>query len=151
WQLGLKAGLVMLSCRQGWSDTSLASQMPLVAIKMTSTGASYHPLLDNCPIPPDRLKFSKWWEQPVLRDSEHRTISRKNLIFSLRNQDGGAHVDGELSDHAYTAISRENGAGWLFGRPGGPGTPLDPGPHLATMRQIGWEVQQSLTPVDEEN
>jgi hypothetical protein len=137
------------STRTIGSDTS-QPQTPLVfiAAEIGKAKASYQPLLGREPIPPELLPFSKWWEQPVLRDSSRRSVSRKNLVFSLRSQDGGAHVDGTLTDEAYVALSLFNGAGWFFSD-GESEQPFKPGPHLATMRQIAWEVDCALEGVAE--
>jgi hypothetical protein len=143
-QVGLKETLRFPSTRLGWSDASLTTQMPLVLTRADHDGAKYLPLLDDGPpTDPQMLSFSRWWEQPVLRDTARRTLSRKNLIFSLRNQDGGSHSDGELTDAAYAAISRQNGAGWFIER-GNERKAIDPGPHLATMRQIAQEIKRTL-------
>lgn len=87
-QLGLKSGLEMVSCCQGWSETSSTTQMPLAMIKIGPSGASYEAVLDGIPIPPTLLAFPRWWDQPVIRDTNRRKISRKNLVFSIRHQDG---------------------------------------------------------------
>ncbi|MER8369454.1 hypothetical protein [Mesorhizobium sp. M1378] len=121
-------------------------------------------LADNVISGPRFLKFSKWWAEPIFEDRLKRRLTRKNLVFAFRNQDGGAHVDGELKDHTYGLLSKEAdprltldvtaGAepglwnvriGFQFEDAGEMpnGTTLI-GAHRASMRQIGWELDQSL-------
>lgn len=51
--------------------------------------------------------FDKWWRSDLVEGPNHRTFSREKLVLVMANQDGGAHVDGEL-DRDYAALS-ENG------------------------------------------
>jgi len=102
------------------------------------------------------LAASEWWDEPVYQAlgkplpqniwGEGRTISRKNLVFHLRNQDGGAHVDEELRDEAYVDLALKAGTGMEIKRMDGTYAPV-PFPHLATMRQIAWEIEQSMIPI----
>lgn len=130
------------------NERSLTTQMPLVYMRASNTGAVYQPFLDQGPPMPERyLPFTKWWEEPVLRDDKSRLLTRKNLVRSMRDQDGGAHIDGGLDDEAYVAISRHNGAAMEFCADGHPPRPLNPGPERATMRHIAWELEQTLKSV----
>lgn len=52
-----------------------------------------------------RLPFKKWWEQVVYSTDSGRELSRKNLVFSMRTQDGGAHIDKKLKNEAYHWLS----------------------------------------------
>lgn len=141
-QLGIRDRTDFLSSGPPINERNLLTEMPLAFSRISTEGATYLPLLNNSPVPPRWLSFSRWWDEAVLRDKDRRSLSRKNLIFSLRDQDGGAHADAALSDEAYASISRRNGAAWKFVAPGQPPVDVEPGPHLATMRQIAWEVEQ---------
>lgn len=143
-RLGIKSQIKFISKSTGWSDTSLTTQMPLVSLKRSAGGARYAPLLDGFPQDVSHRPFTTWWEEPVLRDKMRRLITRKNLVCSLRDQDGGSHIDGVLDNEAYVSVSRKNGASWFFGKDGD-AWPIEPGPHLATMRQIAWEVDKSIS------
>ena len=146
-QLGLRDRTRFLASGPPINERNLLAEMPLVIMKLATDGASYLPVLNDSPMPPRWLPFSRWWDEAVLRDQDRRSLSRKNLVFSLRDQDGGAHADATLSDEAYASISRRNGAGWMFAAPGQSPIDLNPGPHLATMRQIAWEVEQVFVPL----
>lgn len=90
--------------------------------------------------------FSRWWEETVFVST--RTgfkLSRRNLVFFLRSQEGGAHVDGTLRDEGYFEISRHgdhqqwNELGTLALHSG----PI-PNAHWHTIRQMTWELDEAL-------
>jgi hypothetical protein len=69
-------------------------------------------------------------------------LTRKELVLTLRDQEGGGHFDEELRNPAYIAISTPD-FGWKWITPDGE-KPINPGAHLATMRQIAWEAEKSI-------
>jgi hypothetical protein len=85
--------------------------------------------------------FAEWWNEPVIVDKSKNKFSRRDLILSVVNQDGGAHVDPEL-DEAYAKLSRENTVGWVFTK-GGRQYPVKP-VELASIRQVCYEVLYTL-------
>ena len=121
-------------------------------------GFRYVPLcageLIDGPLQGNPLSFSSWWEQDVFKASNGVTLSRKNLVFRLRSQEGGAHLDEARRDEAlhWLAIDpvpaiRSNSSGiqlQLTGTSPGPGTPIA-NAHFATIRQIAWELDQYVT------
>ena len=125
---------------------SVTAGLPLVSMRWTIkdgiSSCEYIPALGekakywNVP-------FSYWWEQPVIKDSNGLITTRHSLARALRDQDGGSHFDETLKDPAYIAIYQQLSANWFIGD-GVHMHPVDPGPHLATMRQIAWELEQSL-------
>lgn len=147
-QLKLRGSLRFISSAIAWSETSPTAQMPLVAVRADASGCRYVPFLDDRPPERfDRISFSSWWEQPILRDVRRRVLTRKNLVFSLRDQDGGGHVDATLSDEGYASLSRQGGAAFQYQVGDNPPRNIDPGPHLASMRQIGWELLRTIADV----
>lgn len=110
--------------------------------------------------------FIDWWSVPVLVDAESRSFTRQNLVLWVANKDGGAHVDGALPG-AYQALSRENSIGFTAGpgneegsvalafgltasdgeltRSQADGEPLANSLVLCQVRQIAWEVRDTLT------
>ena len=144
-QLGVRSQIQFVSSRAMWNPKNRLAETPLVYVDVQTSGASYHPILDQDPLSNfGPLPFSKWWEEPVIRDRHLNELTRKNLVCSMRDQDGGAHVDGTLTNGAYVSIARSNGTGWTFMDAIGE-RPVEPGPQFATMRQIGWEVEHSLS------
>ena len=68
-------------------------------------------------------------------------MTRKKLVFALRNLDGGAHYDEEILDPNYIEMTR--GKSWVAVSPDGTKRPVRQ-LELASMRQIAWEVLDSL-------
>jgi hypothetical protein len=62
-------------------------------------------------------------------------------VLAMANTDGGAHVDPSV-DRTYARLSRQNSIGWMFHGPSGP-TPIQ-GVEFASVRQIAWEVDETL-------
>src|SRR5262249_6171302 len=93
-----------------------------------------------------RLAHLDWWHQEIFRDAQQRVLTRKTLVASLRDQDGGSHFDSDLTEPAYRGVAKENSAGGHFRSKAGD-MPVAPGPRLASMRQIAWELNASLCDV----
>lgn len=83
------------------------------------------------------LSFSEWWNQAVWWPPGY-SLSRKAIVCSARDQDGGSHVDDALSDSAYEFLTQDVHPILRMG-----GVPIA-GAHLCCLRQIGWEVSYSL-------
>ena len=121
---------------------NLLTYSGLVVTAHTKAGAEYMPMLDNHQIGPGEwLPFTPWWETTIFVDDKRRRVSRKDLILSLANEDGGAHVDPALNA-TYSALTRENSMNWTV-TVGTIQHPMGP-PHLASVRQIAHEVLKSL-------
>ena len=88
--------------------------------------------------------FQPWWTQPVFRDKTRRTFTRRDIILSVADQDGGAHVDPVLEE-GYHQLSRDNYLAWTIGDPNGKRPAGNPVP--AAVRQITYETLKSLNPV----
>ncbi|GAB2571819.1 hypothetical protein [Spirosoma areae] len=51
---------------------------------------------------PERMvDFNTWWDRRVIVDKEGAEFSRKRIVLSMADQDGGAHVDPKLSEDYY--------------------------------------------------
>jgi len=111
--------------------------------------------LDGCI--PRTVGIAEWWNEPIY---EHGaiSISRSSLIRTMRDQDGGGHVDPEL-ERAYSDFTDSIGNGVtatadgrlvftipqipLAPPPNQEGLPIPHGP-LASARQIGWEILKAF-------
>jgi len=116
----------------------------LISILSESNQFRYVANLDN--IPPNVVKmieFEKWWEKIVFVDEKGRKLSRKDLIKTAANQDGGAHVDPSL-DETYANISR-NGLKYSIYNNGTEEKFMNK-PERAAIRQIAHEVLKTLKP-----
>jgi hypothetical protein len=74
----------------------------LVSVHMTKGKVRYVASLDDIP----RVKlvdFDKWWNSIIFKDAVRQQISRKELVVTMADQDGGAHVDSSL-DKKYSQL-----------------------------------------------
>lgn len=102
------------------------------------------------------LRAEEWWQQPVIRDSLGNEFSRRVLVESVANADGGAHVDPSLKPDYY-ALSRLNSAA-VYAKGDQSAFSLTVGglvddsqtftqlgsPVPASIRQIAWELIRSM-------
>lgn len=86
----------------------------------------------------EELTAEEWWKQPVT-GALARILSRRDLVLSASNKDGGAHVDAVL-DAGYEDI-----VSLVFHR--APPNPDGPKPrhdlHLLVIRQFAYELMNS--------
>lgn len=116
---------------------------PLVMLRLGGGDAGFMPRLSEFPSGRRMLKFNEWWDRDLVFRSggnQHR-MTRKKLVFALRNLDGGSHYDEEILDPNY--IEMTHGKSWMSVSPDGTKRPVRQ-LELASMRQIAWEVQDSL-------
>ncbi len=83
-------------------------------MKMGKGEASYFAWLDDGP-PFQIIKstFQEWWLRCVIRDHEEVSFTRKDLVLTLANKEGGAHVDSELEQEC-VRLSQENSLQYYF-------------------------------------
>ncbi len=126
---------------------NIAPFMGLIAIGINfvngNSNASYIPRLDDDLRGTTRKKsFEDWWNKIVLDDKKDNILTRKDLVLTVANKDGGAHIDPNL-DRAYGNITRYESLGVEFvsskGEKG-----IASKVELASIRQIAHEVLKSL-------
>jgi hypothetical protein len=113
----------------------------------------YRPLLSRgvCKL----VSFDCWWAGPVLSRYVHtpverrEIISRSELIEHIRNEEGGGHVSARYKrDTSADKMARLMQGEYVDGYmelDGGPPQTAEPHiPAYATVRQIGWELEQTL-------
>jgi hypothetical protein len=139
--LGMK-GIGFYDTAHEINENNLLTEWCIVTMRIGSGGTGFIAPLDDSPrgegVP---VTFEKWWNKPIFRDKDRNILTRKDIVLSIANQDGGAHVDPEL-EAKYVKLSRYNSLGWMASTPLGE-IPL-PGPHLPALRQIAHEVLKSL-------
>jgi len=86
--------------------------------------------------------FRDWWESPAMHDAAGNTFSRMELILTVANKEGGAHIDTHL-DGAYEALSRANSVGVVWTHQDGV-SPLE-NPVPVCVRQIAHELEYSIS------
>lgn len=92
----------------------------------------------------ERIEFAEWWGMSVIKDGEGRVFSRQDLVLKVANKDGGAHVDPRLPRN-YADLTRGNSLNWFVQEGGKRSGPPKGNPALASIRQIAYEVEQTLT------
>ncbi|MCZ3364894.1 MULTISPECIES: hypothetical protein [Methanobacterium] len=91
-----------------------------------------------------KVPFDDWWEKEVIRDMQGRVITREELVTTVCNKDGGAHIDANLKNETYADLTRNNSFGIKFSKgTNNIGEPI-PNVELASIRQIAHEVLKSL-------
>jgi hypothetical protein len=118
----------------------------LIQTAMGSSGAMHLPYLDDS-LPtakPRGIPFGEWWNRPIFRNDDGQLLTRSDLVRSVADQDGGAHVDPGLNE-VYARLSREAGMGWIYEGPAG--AHLVRPPELAAVRQIAHEVIKTFDPL----
>jgi hypothetical protein len=148
-QLRLRASLRFLSSGRASNKKNLLSETPpLLSVHMSAgSGTNFRPILGS-PSPSGRqqLQFSSWWAKEIIyKDSRAHELTRSRLIFALRHQDGGGHI-GDLTDRTYVHL--KGGGGWFGNVEAGAPKPIA-GAVPATMRQVAWELTETLKQLGE--
>ena len=151
-QLGIRDKIRYISSARPIDPRNLMSEHSLVGLHFVKDAAGaraeYIPMLEKSMLFVSLREepLSRWFAEGIVRDASRRILTRKNLIYSLRDQDGGSHFDEELTDDAYIGISRDNSMG-MHVFDGAKSEPVSPFPHLASMRQVAWEIDRTISPV----
>ncbi len=88
------------------------------------------------------LPIEEWWNQIIWKLSPEYNLTRKRIILSAANQDGGAHVDAKLNSD-YEELSQYN-FGTLTCKTEGKRISTDVDKlHLMTIRTIANEILKS--------
>lgn len=146
-QMRLKKKMQFVSTAQKYDPTNLLTQQCLLSMTIGPDGGYYNPLFEN----DDRynlLSCREWGYEIVFCDMHRNLYRRKDLIQLLANMDGGAHVDGDIPDD-YSALKGNDLTGWLCIAADGTQSGMKNDPVYASMRQMTFEVLQSLYRIKE--
>lgn len=131
-----------------WMDTAIPddpsspmSYFGLISIELGPAGSQFRADLDGRD-PIRWIDFEVWWRIPVVSIRGGASHSREDIVLTVADQDGGAHVDPGV-DSEYFELSRRN-ALQLFSGTADEGLSPMAHPHLVLIRQIGHEVLRSL-------
>ena len=108
----------------------------LAVMEFSDSGIRFMPIADIAGVSTRSLPFKVWWEPKVVHASGF-SWSRRDLILTMADKAGGAHVDPDIPTHYY-AISTGIGTNYSID-----GQAL-PDLEKACVRQIATEVQKSL-------
>lgn len=115
----------------------------LVMVSIGSGRTKYIAMLDDVPCK-KMVDFDTWWNAIIFRDLEGHQISRKNLVVTMANQDGGAHVDPSINEE-YSRLSKGKSLGRMYSVDGKKWFDMLSA-DLSSVRQIAHEVLKSLIP-----
>ena len=132
----------------------VSNEYLLVDALIGFSGMDYRPLLGTR-TSLRTVTFAAWWEGTVLSRYVHspvegrERISRGELIQHVRNEEGGAHVSarykrGTPADKMVRLMQGEYVDGYMELNGGSPVTAEAHAPAYATLRQIGWELEETL-------
>jgi hypothetical protein len=137
--LGMRNGSMLASPpgHGNWKD--------FLAVRLDVTSPTPSSLTPRLDLQLVEVPFSTWWESASVKSDG--AVSRRRLITSATNKDGGAHVDPKL-DRFYQGLMKGT---WSIGLTGnltynGPPpfeqgvTQYPPNGHLALLRQFSYEV-----------
>ena len=146
-QLGLRDQLEFLTHTEQNTPGNLIGWAPLCTIELAQEYCRYMPMLDRLAVERSKkVKFKTWWSEPIFENSYGQPLSRMNLVFALRSQDGGSHFDSELPQSPYLNLKNDAQGLQFIKYDGSPPVPIR-NAHTATMRQIAFELEQSIRPV----
>ncbi len=141
--LTVKKGAKFLDTAFPFDEANKLSHSSLVQLRLDKKTSFPEPFLDGSPFSRE-VEFDNWWHGIVFVDKDRNEFSRKDIVLTLANKEGGAHVDPEL-DARYSALRKQNSLGWVNVANDGRETPgEDQVP--ATMRQIAHEVLKTFRP-----
>jgi hypothetical protein len=90
-----------------------------------------------------RISFDRWWRKNIiLKDAEINTFTRRDLVRTVANKEGGAHVDPKL-DQAYASLAKFNSMGWKV-YVHSKDKEFENSPVLPSIRQITHEILKTL-------
>jgi len=112
--------------------------------------AKYWPLCNEkyFPMPASKssLSFGEWWETEIIFSSSGSCLTRKDLVLSVAEKDGGAHYDSKV-EQKYDAFRHAwSGGSTLVGIESGIERGYDNIPIYPAIRQIAYELLCTLKP-----
>jgi len=121
---------------------NLVSHHGLIGLRFGSNKGDYVPKLGEVSNKP-KVSLDDWWNKIVLVDKCKNKFTRGELVLTVANKDGGAHVDAKL-DKAYVDLTKNDSLGWYFEYSDGTKKSLETKPHLPSIRQMAHEMISSL-------
>lgn len=137
-------------------STSAAACLTLMKIRSgRGSHATYVPKLELYPPAPirtrdggridrgSRIPFDHWWTNPVVKDCDGLMFSRRQLVLAMARH--GSEDDDVQTVAAYDSLIASQSLGWVVsGENDWAPTSLESNPVMASVRQISYEVLQSI-------
>ncbi len=159
-ELGLHEALTWVDTGGVPNPKTAASAACLTLMKVRTgfrSGGEYVPKLGMYPPAPirtrsgehidrgSRIPFDHWWTNPVVKDADGAEFSRKLLVLAIG---GTPDSDDAESRAAYASLAASESLGWVLTCAAGSGSSSGrdavSNPILASVRQIGYEVIQTI-------
>lgn len=138
-QLGIRDAKILDTSLELVSG-NLVGEMPLLQTGIGgSTGTRFFAPLSES-IFKRWIPGTNWWQQIVFKHQSTHEFSRRRLVLTIANQDGGAHVDPALDDEYRDIVENAFGIKFVRGQSDMPRNDAT----AVTMRQIAHEVLISL-------
>lgn len=109
-------------------------------IQVTPDGPQYLP---HDKPPAHKHPFSDWWNNILIVNSPDVSYTRKQVVLSVANTDGGGHVDPKL-DESYASLIDGTKAGWTYYKITGEKVPFLYGPQTTIVRDAASELELTL-------
>jgi hypothetical protein len=109
--------------------------------------ANYHPTLGQSSVNEWR-DFTSWWNAIVFQNPNGTSLTREMLVKIAANQEGGAHVDSRIDEIFDTFRHEYSGGVSIRGIHSGVIKAFDNVPVYPAIRQVGYEVLESLKKVN---
>lgn len=103
----LKLPITLYSSGGLYTPSNLISSWILLSMKLSHEGIYYCPDYNNTRT--FFLKFEDWWNEIIFDDKENY-FTRKDIILSIANQDGGTHVDPYMKE-SFAKFTKYNSLG----------------------------------------
>lgn len=88
--------------------------------------------------------FDTWWNKVVFKNLNGTSLTRKELILKLANQEGGAHIDKKIDDKYELFSKHYSGGITIKGTKSGIVRTFDNIPILPSARQVAFELLTSF-------
>lgn len=146
-QLRIKNNMAYLDTSNTYNPNNLMPHTGLVSIYYSSEMPSpiYRPRFNQLAHTYTTVDFNTWWSNNiVIKDQINNIFTRKNLVLFVADKDGGAHVDRALDIDYYQL--KNNSVGWKFlEKSNGDISEKNlTETELVSIRQIAFELFQSI-------
>jgi len=128
------------------SNTLTHMGLVYMRLELVGGGSEYLPFLNDILPGVEHVdNFNNWWTEMVIKDKNHNLFTRKDIVLSVCNKEGGAHIDPKL-DIKFENLLRNNSINWHvksndrvkpFGKESEQLV-------MASIRQMGHEVLKTL-------
>jgi len=141
--LSIKSDMLIISSVSQYWPTNLIPFNELIVTEAKFTNVeSSGKWIPRChtdiKLPNKWLQANDWWNEIVF-DDKVTVFSRRDIVLTVADKEGGAHVDTELTEE-FVNLTINNSLGATYGYDDVPLSPFDKNPAYVCIRQIAHEV-----------